>query len=153
MDPWWRGYVKWFRLEHSQIEWGRSFARLSWMITKCLILWLLLWIDHLLSLCRSFFIYYNTKIKIIFGFNLAVHEEESVSDMFMCQVNYNFLNPSWGGRWTRGGVGSKVPSKMISSIQSLTHTSPHWAISWFNQSHFHLYAGYLQLYPWNKPCF
>ena len=59
--------------------------------------------------------YCYTKIKI-FGLNLAVIKEESVSDMFIFQVNH--LNPSLAGHWKTGGVGPKVPSETISSIQA-----------------------------------
>jgi hypothetical protein len=82
----------------------------------------------------SFFIYCYTKIKI-FGFNLAVIEEESISDMFIFQVNHHdFLNSSLGGHWKTGGVCPKVSSETISSIQSLSHPYTDRAISWFHQS-------------------
>ena len=127
---------------------------LSWMIKKCPILWLRFWADHLLSLCRSFFVFCYTKITI--GFNLVVYEEETVSDMFICEVNHHdFLNHICSRHWTIGRVGPKVPNQMISSIESLSHPSSDWALSGFRQScqlyyhhhHppcYHLYAGYLQ---------
>jgi hypothetical protein len=113
------------------------------MITECLILWLVLWFHHLLFLWRSLFIYCHTKIKIIFGFSLAVHEAVCVSDIDICYSNHHdFLNPSLGGHWTRVGVGPKVWSEMISSIQSLSHPSTDWAISWLHQSHYYYYYYY-----------
>ena len=81
--------VEWVSWLKRQLKWG--LARLSWMIMRCPILWLVLGVDHLLSLCRSFFIYCYTKIKIIFWFNVAVYEEESVSDMSICQVYHHFF--------------------------------------------------------------
>ena len=51
----------------------------------------------------------------------------------------------FAGHWKTGGVGPKVPSETISSIQSLSHLCTDWAISWFHQSHQHYYY-FLKLY-------
>jgi hypothetical protein len=86
------------------------------MITKYPILWLELWADCLFS----------------FRFNIAVCEEESVSDMFICKViHQDFLISSFGRHCTSG---RSRPCEAISSIQSLSYPSTDWAISIFHQS-------------------
>jgi len=75
------------------------------MTTQYPILWLVLFVDHLFS----------------FGFNVAICEEESVSDMFIGKViHQDFLNSTFGRHWTEG---PKFPYEMRSSIQSLTFPS------------------------------
>jgi hypothetical protein len=71
------------------------------MTTQYPILWLVLFVDHLSS----------------FGFNVAICEEENVSDKV---VHQDFLNSTFGRHWTGG---PKFPYEMRSSIQSLTFPS------------------------------
>jgi len=54
-----------------------------------------------------------------------------------------FWAPGVAGFRQEGGVGSKVPSEMISSIQSLSYRSCDWAILMFHQSHAYYYNHHL----------
>ena len=45
----------------------------------------------------------------IFGFNVAICEEESISDMFIGKViHQDFLNSTFGRHWTRGGSRHQI---------------------------------------------
>ena len=102
------------------------------------ILWLVLRVDHLFS----------------FEFNVAVCEEETVIDMFICKViHQDILNSSCGRDWTRGGVGPKVPCEMISNIQSLSYPSSDQAILTFHQSHqYYYHHHHLVVVSCHRPC-
>jgi len=82
------------------------------MTTQYPILWLVLCGDHLLFLV----------------FNVAVCEEESVSDMFFGKViHQDFLNPSFGRHWTWSGSRPQIPlwdDKQLSK--------PHLSVLWLS---------------------